>query len=90
VVVGAHGAGLANLLFCTPGTKVLELFAPRCVNLCYWVISNHAGLNYHYLLGEGPWPGSVDPITGAGIGGQDDIEVNEVKLWMLVEKLLAA
>jgi capsular polysaccharide biosynthesis protein len=51
VVVGAHGAGLANLLFCTPGTKVLELFAPRCVNLCYWVISNHAGLNYHYLLG---------------------------------------
>ena len=29
MVVGAHGAGLANLLFCPPGTMVLEL-SPDC------------------------------------------------------------
>jgi glycosyltransferase involved in cell wall biosynthesis len=29
VVVGAHGAGLANLAFCRPKTKVMELAFPR-------------------------------------------------------------
>ena len=28
-IVAAHGAGLANLLFCAPGTRVLEL-TPDC------------------------------------------------------------
>jgi capsular polysaccharide biosynthesis protein len=88
-IVAAHGAGLTNLVFCTPGTKVMELFAPRYVNLCFWVMSNHAGLDYRYLLGEGPWPATIDPVTGAGIGGQDPIYVNEVQLWIFIEKMMA-
>ena len=32
VVVAPHGAALGNLVFCPPGVRVLELFAPRDVN----------------------------------------------------------
>jgi capsular polysaccharide biosynthesis protein len=52
-IVAPHGAGLANLLFCRPGTKVLELYAPNYVNTVYWYLSNHFGLDYYYLFGEG-------------------------------------
>jgi capsular polysaccharide biosynthesis protein len=29
VVIGMHGAGLANILFCAPGTHVVELLPVR-------------------------------------------------------------
>lgn len=51
VVVAPHGAALANLVFCNPGVRVLELFAPRYVNPCYWVIvDNIADSRYRYLV----------------------------------------
>lgn len=28
IVVGAHGAGLTNILFCSPGTRVIEIYTP--------------------------------------------------------------
>jgi hypothetical protein len=51
--VAPHGAGLANLLLCRPGTKVLELYEPNYVNTVYWYLSNHFGLDYYYMFGEG-------------------------------------
>jgi len=33
LVVGAHGAGLANIVFCQPGSVVYELFPEHAVNL---------------------------------------------------------
>jgi tetratricopeptide (TPR) repeat protein len=54
VVIAPHGGGLTNLVFCRPGTKVIELFSPNYVYPCYWLISNLLGLSYHYLLGETP------------------------------------
>jgi hypothetical protein len=53
VIVSAHGAGLTNLVFCRPGTKVVEIFAAKYVNLCYWLLSNYVELDYHYLFGAG-------------------------------------
>ena len=51
VVVAPHGAALANLVFCRPGVRVLELFAPRYVNPCYWTIAdNIAAARYRYLV----------------------------------------
>lgn len=52
VVIAAHGAGLTNLVFCSSGTKVIELFAPEYLVKYYWIVSNVCGLEYYYLLGE--------------------------------------
>lgn len=52
VVVGAHGAGLADLAFCRPGTAVLELI-PEDHVMPYWFTLAEAGrLRYGYLIGD--------------------------------------
>jgi len=52
VVVGAHGAALANLVFCRPGTRVIELFSPRYVNPCYRDLCVAAGLKHAAMIGD--------------------------------------
>ncbi len=56
VVVASHGAGLSNLIWCNPGTKVLEMFSPNYVNVCFWAIANQLKLDYFYLIGDGKRP----------------------------------
>jgi capsular polysaccharide biosynthesis protein len=86
-IVAPHGAGLANLLFCRPGTKVLELYAPNYVNTVYWYLSNHFGLDYYYLLGEG----ERLPIA-SGVGNvecrTDDITVDLQALNVTIMNML--
>jgi len=52
IVVAPHGGGLTNLVFCSPGTKVIEIFSPLYVPHCYWMISNLCGLEHYYLIGN--------------------------------------
>ncbi|NER22239.1 MAG: tetratricopeptide repeat protein [Symploca sp. SIO1C2] len=52
VVISPHGSGLTNIVFCSPGTKVIEIFSPNYVYHCYWLLSNLVGVEYYYLLGE--------------------------------------
>jgi capsular polysaccharide biosynthesis protein len=53
VVVAPHGAGLTNLVFCSPGTKVIELLTPGRRGMAYyWELSNARRLDYYYLIGE--------------------------------------
>ncbi|WP_259065421.1 glycosyltransferase family 61 protein [Mucilaginibacter sp. X4EP1] len=52
MVIGPHGAGLTNIVFCKPGTIVVDLFAPEWVNPCYWIIAEHLDLKYGYLAGD--------------------------------------
>jgi hypothetical protein len=51
-VIGPHGAGLMNLIFAPPGTRVLELFEPSEVRRCYWALCRELGHNYHFQLGS--------------------------------------
>jgi len=51
IVIAAHGAGLTNTLFCSPGTFVIDIFSPRYVNPCYWILANEMQLTYGYLIG---------------------------------------
>lgn len=62
-VVAPHGAGLTNLAWCAPQTKVLEIFSPLYVNLCYWAISSITQAHYYYLLGNAD--GIVDDVHDA-------------------------
>ncbi|MDP8933026.1 MAG: tetratricopeptide repeat protein [Cyanobacteriota bacterium] len=52
VVIGSHGAALTNTVFCSPGTKVIEIFAPDYVNPCYRKLSRQVGLEYWEFIGE--------------------------------------
>lgn len=51
-IVSPHGAGLANLAFCTKGTLVVEIFPIRHVVPTYWMISNHNKLDYYMMYGQ--------------------------------------
>jgi Glycosyltransferase 61 len=46
IIVGPHGAGLTNLVFCRPGTAVLELFMSSYLNMCMARIAQTRQLNY--------------------------------------------
>jgi capsular polysaccharide biosynthesis protein len=55
-VVAPHGAGLSHVVFCQPGTKVIEIFAPNFVNPVFWNLSCQVkGVDYCYLIGERNW-----------------------------------
>jgi capsular polysaccharide biosynthesis protein len=51
-VVGVHGAGLANLVFCPPGTRVLELLPSDLRNPYYYSLCNSAGMPYGVVVGK--------------------------------------
>ena len=80
VVVGAHGAALANLAFCRPGTHVIELFSPIYVNPCYRNLSLAAGLLHGAVIGNGrDWELS---------SGFDQASAPITASWDLVKKAL--
>ncbi|MEO6994624.1 MAG: glycosyltransferase family 61 protein [Lacunisphaera sp.] len=56
MIVTPHGAGLANLVFCEPGTKVVELFNRSYVNPGYWQLAALQALDYWPLVSAGPEP----------------------------------
>lgn len=49
-IVAPHGAGLANLVYCNPGTKVIEYFPGGYVKHTYYDLSNKCGLDYRYII----------------------------------------
>ena len=46
LVVGAHGAGMANIVFCERGAFVLELMPAHNANGCYRTVAALCGLRY--------------------------------------------
>ena len=45
-VIAPHGAGLGNIVFCGPDTRVLELFSAFLTEE-YWSIANQMQLQYY-------------------------------------------
>jgi hypothetical protein len=65
-IVAPHGAGLSNIVFAQPGSKLIEIFAKDEVLDYYWLISHYVGVDYHYVL-AGSTEASVQPVV-AGDG----------------------
>lgn len=50
VIVAPHGAGLANIVFCNPGTKVVEFFSRSYMHWCFWQLAAARGLDYRPVV----------------------------------------
>lgn len=51
-VVGEHGAGLVNEMFCPQPSAVLELFNPACVQPAFWSLASACGSRFGYVIGN--------------------------------------
>ncbi|MCZ4500707.1 MAG: hypothetical protein JWQ74_3262 [Marmoricola sp.] len=86
VIVAPHGASLANLPFCSPGSTLLELFPSQSMVADYWKMTcGVEGLEYQYLSGTGPAAGTRREAFVVA-----DITVDLRKLESMVSALLAA
>jgi capsular polysaccharide biosynthesis protein len=69
-VLGIHGAALTNIVFCKPGTKVLEIFPPLYGTLAFYTISLAANLDYDVCVGK-----SDATALSIGAAGRLDFEL---------------
>lgn len=83
VIVATHGAALANLIFASPGSTVVELFPAGCLLPDYWrLASGVPGLTYRYLGAPGrpPRHGRAELIVR-------DIEVDVPALARMLDEI---
>jgi capsular polysaccharide biosynthesis protein len=52
IIIAPHGAGLSNLVFCNPGTVVLEVLPPNWMAPCFMSLAASAGLSYRHLRAD--------------------------------------
>lgn len=83
LIVGAHGAGLTNLAFASPGARVIELFPAGYLLPDYWWLASVVpGLDYRYLSA----PARGRGLRNRGSAIVTDIDVNLDDLRTLVEE----
>jgi hypothetical protein len=70
-IIGCHGAGLANIIFCQKDANLVEIYDDEFVNVNYWFYANIFGLNYFPLIGK-----TIQGKTIQGRKGFDDIALN--------------
>ncbi len=70
-VIGPHGAGLTNLAFSPPHTKVIEFTMPDRVH--YWGLSQECALDYYYING---FPELPSDFTDGQWGFNDDMKID--------------
>lgn len=52
IIVGPHGAGLANAIYARGGGALIELFSEYTLNAIFWNVAALAGLDYGYVVGS--------------------------------------
>lgn len=84
-IVGPHGGGFTNLLFCSHGCKVVDIFPPSLSDFTtyFWILANANNLKYAYFFGKGEMP---TPNKDVSLRNQD-IDVDLERLKTLMNKL---
>jgi capsular polysaccharide biosynthesis protein len=80
IVIGPHGAGLTNIIFCK-NAKILELFSPSYLG-GFSILANHGKNEYWYLVGDDT-PGNSPPSWR---NFKIDIEELDVTLCEILKK----
>jgi capsular polysaccharide biosynthesis protein len=83
VVITHTGAGLTNLIFCRPGTRILEIFSDKMVLGPFFDIAQRLNLDYQYLIAR-----SVPNNKNRPQGLEDDIYVDLQQIQSLMHKII--
>jgi capsular polysaccharide biosynthesis protein len=78
-VVSATGAGLMSIMFCKPGTKVIELFHEGFVVEPFYDIATKMGMDYRYIICK-----SDSLVKDAGQGQHENLKVDLPELVDLI------
>jgi capsular polysaccharide biosynthesis protein len=82
-IVAAHGAGLSNLVFCKPGTVVVEILPPRWMAPCFTALAIAAGCDYRHVVA------TEAPLSSGAGPNQANIQVSVTDLIEVVGKLMS-
>ncbi len=84
-VVGLHGAGMTNIVFCPPGTRVLELLHPYYATSAFAVLARAGGLDYTPMPGRDAGDAATAPANPLDvidwIGRDVRVDVDAVAAW---------
>ncbi len=50
IVIGPHGANIANIMWMQHGTHVIEMASKAKGNMCYYTTASRLNLTYHLML----------------------------------------
>ena len=81
IIVAPHGSSLANLVWCTPGAQVVELFSASFTWAYYYYLSRVVGLGYNYLVDNSQKPAHWSNT-------QEDMVVDLRALERVVERII--
>lgn len=86
IIIGIHGSGFANVVFCSQGVKVIDIVAPYHVDPVYYILTNGVGGTYSYLFGEGERPSEDMDLVVKKV--DSDILLDIGKLQRLCDKMV--
>jgi hypothetical protein len=82
IVIGIHGAGLANIVFMSERSIFIEILNSNYMHWCYWHLALHCNLNYYPVVNY-----SADLFDHGLQDGDSDFELPLDSLTRLFDKL---
>lgn len=82
-VIGAHGAGLANIVFCREGSHILEIFPGDVHTEAYWRVASAGRMNYACAVGKRSE--TVGGVTMTPSHRRDydiDVDASVIEAWL--------
>jgi len=86
MIVSPHSSALTNLVFCQPGTPVLELHPADYFDVSFWTAATAARIRYHAVVGQ-----RVGPVLRTAIEGRrQDLTIPAATFGAQLDALLAS